>query len=96
ALDPAHQIQILDLMEQLRRQRRVTVIMVSHDLNLAAMYGDRLLLLADGEVASLGSPREVLTYQQLEKTYGCLLLVDENPLGGVPRVIPVPEKFQLR
>jgi iron complex transport system ATP-binding protein len=96
ALDPAHQIKILDLMEQLRSRHQVTVIMVSHDLNLAAMYGDRLLLLAEGEVASLGTPRQVLTYQQLERTYGCLLLVDDNPLGQVPRVIPVPEKFQLR
>lgn len=96
ALDPAHQIKILDLMEQLRSEHQVTVIMVSHDLNLAAMYGDRLLLLAEGEVASLGMPREVLTFQQLERIYGCLLLVDENPLGQVPRVIPVPEKYQLR
>ena len=94
ALDPAHQIRILDLMERLRRQHQVTIIMVSHDLNLAAMYGDRLLLLGDGGMAGLGSPHEVLTYHRLEKTYGCLMLVDENPLGRVPRVIPVPEKFQ--
>lgn len=95
ALDPAHQIRILDLMERLRRQREVTIIMVSHDLNLAAMYGDRLLMLGDGQMAGLGTPREVLTYDRLEKTYGCLMLVDENPLGRVPRVIPVPEKFQV-
>jgi iron complex transport system ATP-binding protein len=95
-LDPAHQIKILDLMERLRVEQRVTIIMVSHELNLAAMYGDRLLLLTDGAVASVGSPGEVLTFERLEKSYGCLLLVDENPLGGVPRVMPVPAKFQLR
>jgi iron complex transport system ATP-binding protein len=71
----------------------VTIIMISHDLNLAAMYGDRLLLLSDGHLAGLGPPQEVLTYDRLEKSYGCLMLVDENPLGKVPRVIPVPEKY---
>jgi iron complex transport system ATP-binding protein len=96
ALDPAHQIKILDLMERLRVEQGVTIIMVSHELNLAAMYGDRLLLLTEGRVVSVGPPREVLTYERLEKSYGCLLLVDENPLGKVPRVIPVPEKYQLR
>jgi iron complex transport system ATP-binding protein len=95
ALDPAHQVQILDLVEDLRSRQKVTVIMVSHDLNMAALYGDRLLLLADGEVAGLGSPREVLTWQQLEKIYGCLMLVDESTLGKSPRVTPVPEKYQL-
>jgi iron complex transport system ATP-binding protein len=93
ALDPAHRVKILDLMERLRREQGVTVIMASHDLNLAAMYGDRLLLLSGGRVASAGSPGEVLTSERLAECYGCLLLVDENPLGKVPRVMPVPEKY---
>jgi len=64
--------------------------MVSHDLNLAALYGDRLLLLGDNRVEMAGPPAEVLTYELLERVYGCVLLVDKSPLGGVPRVTPVP------
>ncbi|OIP51508.1 MAG: heme ABC transporter ATP-binding protein [Deltaproteobacteria bacterium CG_4_10_14_3_um_filter_60_8] len=90
SLDPAHQIRIMDLMEKLRREYGVTVIMVSHDLNLAALYGDRLLLLGDNRVEMAGPPAEVLTYELLERVYGCVLLVDKSPLGGVPRVTPVP------
>jgi iron complex transport system ATP-binding protein len=67
--------------------------MVSHDVNLAAMYGDKLLLLMNGAIASQGLPHEVLTYQNLEQTYGCKVLVDQNPLGKSPRVTPVPKKF---
>lgn len=93
SLDPAHQIHIMDLMERFRREKNTTVIMVSHDLNLAAMYGDRLLLLKDGAEETVGSPQEVLTYQQLERSYGCVMLVDENSLGKVPRVMPVPGKY---
>ena len=94
ALDPAHQVHLLDLMERLRQDRGVTVVMVSHDLNLAAMYGDRLLLLDRGRVASVGPPREVLTGERLAGSYGCPMLVDENPLGPSPRVIPIPAKHR--
>ncbi len=92
SLDPAHQIRIMDLMEKLRREHGVTVIMVSHDLNLAALYGDRLLLLGNNRVEMTGPPVEVLTYELLERVYGCVLLVDKSPLGGVPRVTPVPSR----
>jgi iron complex transport system ATP-binding protein len=94
ALDLAHQVQIMDLLEQLRDSEGITVVMVSHDLNLAALYADRLLLMKQGNVVSLGEPAHVLTFDILEQTYGCVLLVDENPLKKVPRVTLVPKKLQ--
>ncbi|MCP4627491.1 MAG: ABC transporter ATP-binding protein, partial [bacterium] len=93
SLDLAHQIRVMDLMEKLKKEKDVTVVMVSHDVNLAAMYGDTLLLLKDGKIIGQGTPDDVLTFEILEKAYGCTLLVDENPLGKFPRVIPVPGKF---
>ena len=93
SLDPAHQIRIMDLMEQLRIEQNITVIMVSHDLNLAALYGDRLLLIKDGAMVRAGSPKEVCSYEMLEQTYGCCMLVDESPVGKVPRIVPVPGKY---
>lgn len=92
SLDLAHQVKIMDLMDRLKREKGITIIMVSHDLNLAAMYGDRLLLLNRGEAVSLGLPQEVLTLHRLEATYGCRLLVDESPLGKFPRITLVPQK----
>ncbi len=93
SLDLSHQIKIMDLMEKLKLEKGVTIVMVSHDVNLAAMYGDTLLLLKDGKVVRKGSPEEVLTFKVLEEAYGCTLLVDESPLGKFPRVMPVPRKF---
>ncbi|MBW2176385.1 MAG: ABC transporter ATP-binding protein [Deltaproteobacteria bacterium] len=93
SLDLAHQIRIMDLMEKLKREKKITIVMVSHDLNLAAMYGTRLLLLNRGEIVKIGLPQEVLTFQTLENAYGCTLLVDESPLGNFPRVTLVPGKF---
>ena len=94
ALDPAHQLKIMDLMERFRSQHNTTIIMVSHDLNLASMYGDRLLLLKEGRVIKTGDPKTVLNKSLLEESYGCQMMVDENPLGQVARVTPIPHKYQ--
>lgn len=93
ALDPAHQMKIMDLMEQFRQEHATTVIMVSHDLNLAAMYGDRLLLLKEGRLVKTGTPRSVLEKTVLEASYGCRMHVDESPIGGVVRITPIPDKY---
>jgi len=93
SLDLAHQTRIMDLMEKLQKERDITVVMVSHDVNLAAMYGKTLLLLKEGRIVKHGTPDEVLTFQTLEAAYGCTLLVDESPLGHFPRITPVPGRL---
>jgi iron complex transport system ATP-binding protein len=93
SLDLAYQARLMDLMESLKNDRGATIVMVSHDVNLAALYADRLLLLKDGQVMSQGRPSDVLTYATLEKVYGCTLLVDKSPLGDFPRITLVPGKF---
>lgn len=93
ALDPAHQIRVMDLMEKLKEEQAVTVIMVSHDLNLASLYGDRVLLLDQGRIVAQGVPTRVLTAEHLEQAYGCPMLVDLNPLGDCPRVTVVPNRL---
>ncbi len=93
SLDPAHQIRIMDLMDRLRAARGMAVVMVSHDLNIAAMYADSILMLKAGEVVQRGTPEEVLRPDILEKTYGCRMWVDKNPAGPYPRVLPLPEKL---
>ena len=95
SLDPAHQVRIMDLMKLLQEEKGVTVVMVSHDINLAAMYGDEILLLKDGQVVHAGIPFDVLTFDRLEATYGCMLLVDESPLGNFPRITPVPNRLKM-
>jgi iron complex transport system ATP-binding protein len=83
----------MDLMEKFRREHGTTIIMVSHDLNLASMYGDRLLLLKEGRVVKTGDPKSVLGKELLEESYGCRMQVDESPIGQVARVTPIPDKY---
>ena len=93
SLDLAHQVRVMDLMEKLKEEKGITVIMVSHDINLAAMYGENVLLLKKGTIVNSGPPNDVLNFKTLEETYGCTLLVDESPLGNYPRITQVPGKY---
>jgi iron complex transport system ATP-binding protein len=89
-LDLHHQLDIARILRRLNQERGLTVILVSHDLNLASQYCDRLMLVHHGQVVEVGSPHEVLYPDLLESVYGCRVLVDRHPQSGVPRVsLPV-------
>lgn len=86
-LDIGHQLSVLDLIAKLNRQTGVTVIAVLHDLNLAAEYCQRLLVLNEGRVAALGTPSEVLTGEMISTVYGAKVLIERNPLSNKPHVV---------
>ena len=85
-LDIHHQVEIHALLEELAREKGVAVIAVSHDLNLAAEYCDRLVLLSEGRIRAEGKPEAVITEELLENVYRSRVLVDRNPKSGAPRV----------
>lgn len=87
-LDIAHQLEVLDTVRLLHREREVTVMMVLHDLSLAARYADDLVAMRDGRVVATGSPVEVITPGVLREVFGveCRVLVDED--DGHPIVVP--------
>lgn len=90
-LDISHQIRVLDLVKRLNRERGLTVVVVLHDLNLAAQYCDRLLLFDNGSLRKEGTPEEVLTYQTIEAVYKTVVVVRRNPISSKPYVILVSE-----
>ncbi|MFO0776540.1 MAG: ABC transporter ATP-binding protein [Nitrospira sp.] len=85
-LDLQHQVEIGSVLCRLKDERGMTVILISHDLNLVSQYCDRLLLLADGQVVRLGTPEEVIEPVVLEEVYRCKVLVDRHPTSRMPRV----------
>lgn len=86
SLDVAHQVRTFELMEELRRERDLAVVAVTHDINIAALYCDRIGLLREGRLCFLGPPGEVLTEANLRQVYGIDVAVDSDPLTGLPRV----------
>jgi iron complex transport system ATP-binding protein len=85
-LDIAHQADIFRLLRLLCTDSGLTVISVSHDLNLAAMHSDRLAMMQSGTVAALGAPDEVLTAERIRTVFRADVLVDRHPKLDSPRV----------
>jgi iron complex transport system ATP-binding protein len=88
-LDVAHQLEVLDLLLQLNRERGTTVAMVLHDLNLAARYADNLVLMAHGGVIASGLPAEVITQQLVKTAFGLDARIVSDPVAGSPMVVPI-------
>jgi iron complex transport system ATP-binding protein len=87
-LDIAHQVEVLDLLAHLNQDRGATVVMVLHDLQLAARYADHLVVMADGRVLRQGSPAEVLTPDVVRTAFGLEAVVTADPVTGSPMVVP--------
>jgi iron complex transport system ATP-binding protein len=88
-LDVAYQIDLLDLFAELNRDRGTTVIMVLHDLNLAARYAHHLIAMRDGRVVVQGEPSSVLDSAAVAKVFGLSARVVDDPVSGTPLVVPL-------
>jgi iron complex transport system ATP-binding protein len=85
-LDLNHQLDVCRILQRVHGQLQMTVLLVSHDINLASQYCDRILLMKQGTVVCIGSPQDVIHPRILSEVYGCQVLVDAHPDTGLPRV----------
>ena len=85
-LDIRHQVDFFDRIRALNRERGLTVIAVTHDINLAAHYCDRIILLKDGRIEAAGPVEDVITEEHIRKAYETKILVDRHPGTGSPRI----------
>ena len=88
ALDIAHQVDVLQLIDRLRRELNLTIVTTLHDLTLAGRYPDTLAMLAEGRLVALGAPRDVLTVEIVEHHYGTPVRILHDDDGIV--VVPTP------
>lgn len=87
-LDINGQFEIMDLIKKLNKEDDITVIAVLHDVNLAARYCDRIALLNDGVVESIGTPKEVLTPDTIQSVYGIEVVIRKDPFTQAVYVMP--------
>lgn len=91
-LDITHQIETLDLIKKLNKEKNLTIIVVLHDLNMASEYCEKIIMLENGEIYIEGTPEEVLTYKNIEEVYKTIVVVIENPVSKKPHVVLIPGK----
>ncbi|MFJ4415068.1 ABC transporter ATP-binding protein [Streptomyces sp. NPDC088925] len=92
-LDLPHQVDVLDLVTDLNRERGTTVVAVLHDLNLACRYGDHLIALREGRVVAEGAPAEVVTEDLVREVFAMDCRVVPDPVPGTPLVLPIGRHF---
>lgn len=85
-LDIKHQLEIMDLVKETVRMKKILAILVVHDLNLASRYADRIIMMRDGRIQAVGDPKDVLTEENIKAVYDVQSLVMHD--GGIPCVVP--------
>ena len=88
-LDVTHQLELLDLLTELNREHGTTVVMVLHELNLAARYADHLVVMRAGQVLAEGAPAAVLTGETVQRAFALDARVIADPVTGSPLVVPI-------
>jgi iron complex transport system ATP-binding protein len=89
SLDYSHQLQVINLLSSLKRERKMTIVAVIHDLNLAARFADNVVILKQGKIIDRGAPKDVITPNNLATAFNILARVIEDPVGKTPLVIPI-------
>lgn len=89
SLDYSHQLEIINLLSSLKRERGMTIVLVVHDLNLAARFADHVVMLHRGQIIAQGTPAKVINPSNLASTFNILARVIEDPVGKTPLVVPI-------
>jgi len=95
-LDITHQVEILELVKRLNVEQGLTVIGAMHDLNLAALYFNRLVLLKEGKIWADGTPSQVLTEGIIRDVFSASVLVELHPVTGAPHIVVIPKESTIK
>ena len=93
-IDIHHQIQLLEVLKKLNKEKNTTIITILHDLNLAVQYSDEIFLLSDGKLVTHGNPQAVLTKEIIDEVYNIEVDMVVHPSTGKPYIIPVFNELQ--
>jgi iron complex transport system ATP-binding protein len=86
-LDLNHQMELMKILKQINKEEKKTVVVVSHNVNLAAEYSQRVIMIKNGNILADGSPEEVITAENLSKLYNAKMQIVKNPISGKPNFV---------
>ncbi|MEM2842905.1 MAG: ABC transporter ATP-binding protein [Candidatus Bathyarchaeia archaeon] len=88
-LDIKHQIEVLNIIKKITKEKNLITIGALHDINLAAFFCDSIILLNKGKITSIGSVESVLTSKNIEKVFNIKVIVKKHPITGSPYIMPI-------
>ncbi len=88
-LDINHQIELLNLLRTLNKEKGTTIVLVIHDINLAARFSDDIILLNEGEIIGIGNPEDVITAKNIEKAYNLDVAIENNKYTNTVSLTPL-------
>ena len=88
-LDLAHQVELLELLVRLQRERGTQIVIVMHELNLATRYADHLIAMRQGDVVAQGVPGDIVTSELISEVFGLASVIVPDPVAGTPMVVPL-------
>ncbi len=94
-LDINHQMDVLNLLKKLNKEKNITIILVIHDINLAARYSDEIILLNHGVIQGKGTPEEVITSENVELAYNLNVIIEKSKYTDTPYLIPLEVRPRL-
>jgi len=89
SLDMHHELEIIELIHRLNREKEITVISIMHDLNIASRFSDRILFLNDGEIVEYDTPEKVFNIKNLSKAYNMEMMIRDNKLLNYKEIVPL-------
>jgi len=91
-LDLRHQIEIMAMLQKLNKEEGVTVVTITHDINLASLYCTQIALFKDGQLKAMGNAHDVMTEKNIAEVYNTPVLVGQHPLSNCPVITPLITK----
>jgi len=88
-LDIAYQLDLMELIQKINQEFKITVVMVLHELNQASRYSDRLVIMKNGQIICDGAPATVINQPVMQAVYGIECEIDQDPIFGKPRIYPI-------
>lgn len=88
-LDISHQLELMELINEINEKLDITIVMVLHDLNQASKYSDRIVIMKDGKIIADGKPKDTINHEIIKKVYRVKCDIDNDPISNKPRVHPI-------
>ena len=88
-LDITHQIELMELLGELNREHRRTLVVVLHDLNQACRYATHLIAMRDGRIVTSGAPKDIVSVELIAEVYGLACVIIDDPVAGTPMIVPL-------